>query len=91
MRRLWTPGPTVHKAPFDWRDLYLQAVFETDRSRLRARINLAQPALVLSEHELFADCNGRSEWQAITSAFNGLYVLGTCLALERTSAAEIAH
>lgn len=84
-------GSTAHTAPFDWRDLYLQAVFETDRSRLRARIHLAQRALVLREHELFADCNGRAEREAVTSALNALYVLGTCLALKRTSTAEIAH
>jgi hypothetical protein len=84
-------GPTAHTALFDWRELYLQAVFETDRSRLRARINLAQRALVLREHELFGDCNGRAEREAITSALNALYVLGTCLALERASAAGITH
>ena len=48
-------GPTAWTAPFDSRDRYLQAVFETERSRLRTRINLAQPVFVRCEHDLFAD------------------------------------
>jgi hypothetical protein len=80
-------GPTANTVPFDWRDLYLQAVFETDRSRLRARITAAQRALVLREHELFADCNARAEREALASALNALYALGTCLVLEKSSAA----
>lgn len=75
---------TAHSTPFDWRDLYLQALFETDRSRLCARIMDAEQALSRREHQLFADSGGRAEREALSNARNALYALRTCLGLEST-------
>jgi hypothetical protein len=71
------------RASFDWRDLYLQAVFETDRSRVAVRITEAERALLRRERELFADSNGKEEREAVTNALHALSALKMCLSLER--------
>ncbi len=78
---------SARTAPFDWRDLYLQALFETDRNCIRARIAEAKRALIRREHELFADPAGKAEKEAVTDALNALYALQTCLELEAAGAA----
>lgn len=80
-------GLTAHTAPFNWRDVYLQALFETDRSRMYSRIAEAERALYRREHELFADSNGRAEREAVTNALNALNALRSCLGLESTAVA----
>jgi hypothetical protein len=79
-------GSPAETLPFDWRELYLEALFETDRSRLCARIVEAQRALVRREHELFANSDG-AERQAVTNALNALYALHSCLAFKGSAAA----
>ena len=78
---------SLRTAPFDWRDLYLQALFETDRSCIRTRIAEAKRALIRREHELFADPDGKAEREAVTNALNALYALQTCLELEAAGSA----
>jgi hypothetical protein len=80
-------GSTARIAPFDWRDLYLQALFETDRSRMYSRIAEAERALFRREHELFTDSNGKAEREAVTNALNALDALRSCLGFESTIAA----
>lgn len=80
-------GSTAHTAPFDWRDLYLQALFEADRSRMYSRIVEAERALFRREHELFNDLKGKAEREAVTNALNALSALRSCLGLESTAAA----
>ena len=80
-------GSTARSAPFDWRDLYLQALFETDRSRMYSRIAEAERALFRREHELFTDSNGKAEREAVTNALNALDALRSCLGFESTIAA----
>ncbi len=80
-------GSTARTAPFEWRDLYLQALFETDRSRMFSRIADAERALIRREHELFADSHQRAEREAVNHALNALFALRTCLGLENTAAA----
>ena len=55
------PAPT---APYDWREAYLHALFETDRARIYSRIMEAERVLARREHALFADSNGWAEQQA---------------------------
>jgi hypothetical protein len=80
-------GSTAPSAPFGWRDLYLQALFETDRGRMCARIADAERALIRREHELFADAKGRAEREAVANALNALNALRLCLGFEGTAAA----
>jgi hypothetical protein len=68
---------------FDWRDLYLQALFETDRSRVSVRITEAERALLRRERELFTDSNGKAEREAVTNALHALSALKMCLSFER--------
>jgi len=80
-------GSTAHTAPFDWRDLYLQALFEPQRDRMHARITEAERALLRRERELFAESNARIEREALTNAIHALYALRACLGLENHAAA----
>jgi hypothetical protein len=80
-------GSAAHTAPFDWRDLYLQALFETDRSHVYARIAEAERTLYRREHALFADSNARVEREAVANALNALHALRSCLGFESTVAA----
>ena len=69
-----------------WRDLYLQALFETDKRMLPFRIREAQGALLKREQELFAK-NGSSEREAINSALHSLRVLKQCFHIAPSAAA----
>ena len=80
-------GSTAHPAPFDWRDLYLLALFESDRERMHARIAEAERVLRRREHELFTDPTARAEREALANALNSLSALRTCLGLENSAAA----
>lgn len=80
-------GSAAHTTPFDWRDLYLEALFENDRSLMCSRITEAQRALLHRQHELFADSSGRVEREAVESALNALFALRTCLGLEKSPTA----
>ena len=80
-------GSTARSAPFDWRDLYLQALFETDRSRMYSRIAEAERVLFRREHELFTDLKGKAEREAVANALSALHSLRSCLGFESTVAA----
>jgi hypothetical protein len=73
-------APT-HTAPFDWRDQYLQALFETDRARLASRIAAAEWALFQRERELFFASDGKAEREAVNNALHALAALRMCLGL----------
>ncbi len=79
-------GSTARTTPFDWRDLYLQALFETERAHMHTRIMQAERALVHRERELYAEPNAQAEREALTNALNALFALRTCLGLEKTAA-----
>ena len=69
--------------------LYLQALFETDRAKLSARIREAETALVRREHELYTIGQSTAEREAVVTALNALYALRTCLGFESTAAAAL--
>ena len=70
----WFPAP--HHA---WRDLYLQALFETDKSKICVRISEAERALLSREHELFAGIPDPAEREEVNTALHALSALRTCL------------
>lgn len=74
-------------APFDWRDLYLKALFETERAQMHARIDEAERALIRRELELFAESNSKAEREALANALHALLALRTCLGLDKAAAA----
>jgi len=65
-----------------WRELYKAALFETDRSRIRSRIEEARRALVFRSRELFVTSpNYDDEAEAIEKALYALRALENCLRL----------
>jgi hypothetical protein len=62
-----------------WRDLYLQALFETDKKKIRLRILKAEQALIAREHELFRGLSSAGERDAVNNALHALQVLKNCL------------
>ena len=61
-----------------WRDLYLQAIFEFERTKVAARIQDAQRALILREHQLSMEPGGSAEREAIINALHCLEALQHC-------------
>jgi hypothetical protein len=65
-----------------WRGLYKAALFETDRSKIRSRIEEARSALVFRSRELFVTSpNCDDETEAIENAVYALRALENCLRL----------
>jgi hypothetical protein len=72
-----------------WRDLYVSALFETDRIRLPKRIAEAEHAIVARARELFsANTDTIEEDQALDDALYSLRALQNCLELRAASHLE---
>ena len=64
----------------NWRGLYQAALFETDTSKIPARIEEARKALVLRSRELFKTSpNYEGESETIDNALYALDALENCL------------
>ena len=61
-----------------WRDLYLQAIFEPEHSKLPERIQEAERALIRREHELITEPAGSREREAVINALHCLEALRHC-------------
>jgi hypothetical protein len=75
---------TAHVASFSaphhaWRDLYLQALYETDKKKVCTRISEAERALLSRERELFAGVPDPAERDAVNAALHALSALRTCV------------
>jgi hypothetical protein len=63
-----------------WRDLYVAALFETDRNRIPTRIADAEKAIVARARQLFsANSDTIEEDQALDDALYALRALQNCL------------
>src|SRR6266550_1124510 len=67
-----------------WHDLYIQAVFESDRNKISGRIRDAGKALANREHELYSIPQSTVERQAVVTAMHSLDALRSCLDLDDT-------
>jgi hypothetical protein len=77
---------SFHPSNESWRDLYVAALFETDKNRLPVRISSAEKAIVARARELFAvGSDTIEEDQALDDALYALRALQNCL--ERRSEA----
>ncbi len=66
-----------------WRELYLAALFETDKRKLPSRIGEAERALHLRSRELFLRSEHRGEeGKALDKGLYALRALRDCLALK---------
>jgi hypothetical protein len=70
-----------------WHDLYIQAVFESDRNKISGRIRDAEKALANREHELYSIPQSTVERQAVVTAMHSLDALRICLDLDNRPAA----
>jgi hypothetical protein len=62
-----------------WKELYLAALFEDDRTRLAARIAEARAAIVSRARDLFHDRgNNIEEGQALDNALYALEAIAQC-------------
>ena len=61
-----------------WRGLYLQAIFEPERTKTLFRIQEAERAMIRREHELSTEPNSSSEREAIINALHCLEALRQC-------------
>jgi len=65
----------------EWRSLYLNALFETDKTRMPARILSAERALMRRERELFSIASDATERAIVNNALNALAALRRCIGL----------
>jgi hypothetical protein len=61
-----------------WYLAYRDAVFETDRSRVRERIVRAERMIICRERELYSLQNSFGEQRALDNALNALRALRSC-------------
>lgn len=70
-----------------WRDLYTNAIFEEDRSKIQFRIEQAERAIVARARELFnSPTDTIEEDQALDDALYALRALQNCVFSERMAA-----
>jgi hypothetical protein len=82
MSAIPVPSHTNEKPQmYEWRSLYLNALFETDKTRLPARILSAERALMRRERELFAMASDTTERTIVNNALNALAALRRCIGL----------
>ena len=77
-------GSTHH---LNWRDLYLQALFETNKTKVAGLIAEAERALFLREHELFTGSHDPAERAAVNAAIHALHALKSCMGMNATGLA----
>ena len=73
----------ANAADFEWRNLYLQALFEIDDNLVATRIVDAERALIHRQDELSASMHGIAERRALINALNALNALRICLKRKR--------
>lgn len=61
-----------------WRDLYLATLFETDKTEIASRIEIAEQAIILRSRELFALHEKTSEHDLLEAALIALHALRSC-------------
>jgi hypothetical protein len=77
-----TDQATSRPVPQSWKELYIAALFETDNSRIPARISQAEKAIVARARELFsAGGDTIEEDQALDDALYALRALQSCMEL----------
>jgi hypothetical protein len=81
-----TPN-SLQRRPAGWRELYTAALFETDRTRIPARIADAEQAIVARARELFSAGNDTiEEDQALDDAMYAVRALQNCLQVQPAAA-----
>jgi hypothetical protein len=71
-----------------WKDLYMAALFESDKTKLAERIATAQRAIGARQRALFTSEDDRHERQALDNALFSLQALEACLLITPRMAAR---
>ena len=69
----------------DWRSLYRAAIYETNASRLLARVSEAEAAIHVRERELFYGVGGTEEKENLEDALYALRALRSSLKYTRAA------
>jgi DNA-directed RNA polymerase len=65
----------------DWKDLYIAALFENDKTRLAQRIAAAQVAIAARRQEVLVTGNDPEERRVLDNAGFSLQALAQCFAI----------
>lgn len=80
-------SPDCGKPELWWHDLYHAALFETDRTKVPARIAAAEKAILTRIKELFAVASDHiDEHQVLDDALYALRALRSCVATQANAA-----
>jgi len=80
-------SPETPKTALEWHELYHAALFETDRSKVPARIAEAEKAILARIRELFAVTSDHiEEDQILDDALYGLRALRNCVVTRANAA-----
>ena len=71
----------------DWKNLFIAALFEPDKTRLAQRIAEAQAAIAARRQELLAAANDAEEKRVLDNAAFSLLALAQCFSMSQV----IAH
>ena len=84
-------SPLPAASPDRWKELYIAALFENDKSKIAERIERAQVAIVARRQESFVPGNRTQERQVLDTALLSLQALASCLSISQPRAAEQAR
>jgi hypothetical protein len=80
------------KKSYAWKDLYVAALFESDKPRIAERIAEAQVAILARRRELTVSVSDVRERHALDNALFSLEALRTCLSILPTVfTADLRH
>jgi hypothetical protein len=81
------PPSAMSKSDFGWQSLYYAALFETDRSKMQARIAEAEQAILIRVKELFTLRGDHiEEDQVLDDALYALRALRNCAVSDANAA-----
>ncbi len=78
-----SPSPAVSYRLQPWYVAYMDALFETDRTRIGERIKRAERLIVFRERELFSSRAGLPEQRALANALHALRALRNCFGIDK--------
>jgi len=81
-------SPLPAASPDRWKELYIAALFENDKSKIGERIERAQMAIVARRQESFVPGNQTQERQVLDTALLSLQALASCLSISPRAAGQ---
>jgi hypothetical protein len=72
-----------------WKDLYISALFESDKSKMANKITQAQTAIAFERRRLMALDNDVHERQRLDNALFSLRALRSCLSIPSSTNDEV--